>query len=182
MTILRSSFLLIGFRSRPNAFLTMWKSLSSAWLCCLLRNRRNADPTSVTTAGIGAVAAAESAETLGPAARPKYCDRSFWSALLCSFLGSDVFPACWCVDEGSLCSMPNASKVFLVARICCIRFLSSCRMCSIATSSCSFESIALVHGMLKSLHSFRRFFRCWFSWVTTADSHWLHASSHAATG
>ena len=127
--ISRRSFWLIVLRSLPSAFITMSKSGSSALSCCLARSRRNVEPTSVAIAGIGA--AAESAEAMGPLARLKYCERFFCSALLCD---SDALPARCCVDEGSLCSMPNAPKVFLVARICCMRLMSSCRMCPIVAS------------------------------------------------
>ena len=155
----------------------MWKSGSSACSCCLARSRRNVEPTSVAIAGIGAVA--ESAEAMEPVARLKYCERFFCSALLCD---SDALPACCCVDEGSLCSMPNAPKVLLVAQICCMRLMSSCRMCLIVASSISLGRNSLVHGMSWSVQSFRRFRWFWWSFLATAESHSPHAISHVATG
>ncbi len=94
VVILRSTSFLMGFRSTSNACLTIWKSESSVWSCCFARNRRNADPTSVTTEGIGA--AAVCAETLGPVCGWKYCERSFWLTLFCGFRDSKVSLVCWC--------------------------------------------------------------------------------------
>ena len=148
------SFWLIGLRSVPSAFRTMSK-LGSSWLsCCLARSRRNVDPTSVAIARIDA--AAESAEATGPDARMKYCETSVCSALLCDF---DALPACCCVDDRSLCSMPNAPNDFIVARICCMRSMSSCRICTIVAWGSLKVFVVLVNGMSWSLHSFRRF--CW---------------------
>ena len=62
-----------------------------------------------------------------------------------------------------------------------IRLVSCRRMYAMAVSSSALVLTALVNGISCSVHSFRLLFRCRCSALATAESHWLHARSHAAT-